>query len=164
MCFQQGEFMKRLGLAVTLTLLFAPAAHAQEQYLELLRSDVRAERVAIVTEAMQLTEAEAAVFWPTYRNYEFESSQIGDRRVQLIKDYAEFYENMTDEKAKELIKRAFKIEEDRTKLKKRFFDRFERELPATTVARFFQIDNQLNLLIDLQIAAELPLFKPPGGG
>jgi len=164
MCIQQGEFMKRLGLAVTLTLLFASVAHAQEQYLELLRSDIRAERVAIVTEAMQLSEAEASVFWTTYREYEFESSQIGDRRIQLIKDYAEFYENMTDEKAKELVKRAFKIEEDRTKLKKRIFDQFEREIPATTVARFFQIDNQLNLLIDLQIAAELPLFKQPPGG
>jgi len=156
--------MKRLGLAVTLALLSAPATHAQEQYVELLRSDIRTERVAIITEAMQLSEAEASVFWTTYRNYEFEYSQIGDRRIQLIKDYAEFYENMTDEKAKELIERAFEIEEDRTKLKKKFFDQFERELPATTVARFFQIDNQLNLLIDLQIAAELPLFKQPPGG
>jgi hypothetical protein len=156
--------MKTTGIAILLAFLTASGTQAQEQYLELLRSDVRTERVAIITEAMQLSEEEAGVFWPIYRNYEFESSQLGDRRIQLIKDYAEFYENMTDDVAKDLVQRALKIEEDRTKLRKKFFDQFRRELPATIVARFFQIDNQLNLLIDLQIAAELPLVKRPAGG
>jgi hypothetical protein len=36
-------------------------------YAELLRSDVRAQKVAILTEVMGFTEQEDAAFWPIYR-------------------------------------------------------------------------------------------------
>ena len=41
-------------------VLLAPAARAQEAYVELLRSDIRAEKVALVTEAMDLSDSESA--------------------------------------------------------------------------------------------------------
>ena len=39
-------------------------------YVELLRSDVRGQKVAILTEMMDFTEQEDAKFWPIYREYE----------------------------------------------------------------------------------------------
>jgi len=66
---------------------------------------------------------------------------------------------MTDEKAKELVDRALRLEGKRTKLKKKYFKKFDKVLPSKTVAKFFQLENQINLLIDLQIASELPLIK-----
>jgi hypothetical protein len=108
---------------------------------------------------MQFTNEEANAFWPVYREYEFEFAKIGDARIALIKDYARTYETMTDEKAKELIQEALKLEGRRTKLKRKYFRKFDRVLPSKTVAKFFQLENQINLLIDLQIASELPLIK-----
>jgi hypothetical protein len=66
---------------------------------------------------------------------------------------------MTDEKAKELVQKALKLEGRRTKLKRKYFRKFDRVLSSKTVAKFFQLENQINLLIDLQIASELPLIK-----
>jgi hypothetical protein len=43
-------------------------------YVELLRSDIRGQKVAIITELMEFTEAEDAAFWPIYRDYELERS------------------------------------------------------------------------------------------
>src|SRR4051812_39028888 len=57
-------------------------------YVELLRADVRAEKVAILTEMMEFTEKEDAAFWPIYREYDVELSRINDTRVALIADYA----------------------------------------------------------------------------
>ena len=39
------------------------------------------------------------------------------------------------------------------KLKKKYFKGFDRVLPSKTVATFFQLENQIDLIIDLQIAA-----------
>ena len=39
-------------------------------YAELLRSDVRTQKVAILTEVLDLTEAEDKAFWPIYREYQ----------------------------------------------------------------------------------------------
>ncbi len=65
-------------------------------YVELLRSDIRAQKVAIITEVMQFTEAEDAKFWPVYREYETELAKINDDRIALIKQYADSYTSLTD--------------------------------------------------------------------
>jgi hypothetical protein len=150
--------MKKLLLIIVFVLV-ASTGYTQEAYIELLRSDVKTKKVAIITEVMQFTNEEAKAFWPVYREYEFELTKIGDGRLELIKDYAQNYETMTDEKAKELVDRALKLEGKRTKLKRKYFRKFDRVLSSKTAAKFFQLENQINLLIDLQIASELPLIK-----
>jgi len=150
--------MKRL-LLVIVFVLATSIGYAQEAYIELLRSDVKTKKVAIITEVMQFTSEEANAFWPVYREYVFELTKLGDARIALIKDYAQHYKSMADEKAKKLMKEVFKLEGKRTKLKKKYFKKLDRVLPSKTVAKFFQLENQILLLIDLQIASELPLIK-----
>jgi lysyl-tRNA synthetase class I len=150
--------MKKL-LFVLVFVLVNTVAYAQEAYIELLRSDVKTRKVAIITKVMQFTDEEANAFWPVHREYEFELTKLGDAKLELIKDYAQNYETMTDEKAEELIKAVFKLEGKRTKLKKKYFKKFDKVLPSKTVAKFFQLENQILLLIDLQIASQLPLIK-----
>jgi hypothetical protein len=47
----------------------------------------------------------------------------------------------------------------KNKIKEKVFQKFERALSATIAAKFIQIENQINLLYDLQIASVLPLIK-----
>ncbi|MGH7493980.1 MAG: hypothetical protein ACREOO_16505 [bacterium] len=151
----------------SLLLLFAlvtSAAHAQndvDSFIELLRSEVSTNKKAIVTAAMDFTDAQASVFWPIYRNYEFDLNKLGDARVATIKEYADNYEKMTDAKAKELAEKAFKYQEDRLKLRKKYFNELSKALSPTLAAKFAQVDNQIQLLIDMQIASELPLIEKP---
>ena len=149
----------RILLLVMAALFVAGSAHAQEQYIELLRSDLRADKVAIVTEVMQFTEEQGTVFWPLYRKYDLELSALGDKRLALIKDYAKNFDNMTDEKANKLMATAFDVQEKRTKLRKKYYKEVGKALSPIVAAKFIQLENQIGLLIDLQIAAEMPLIK-----
>ena len=150
--------MKKL-IFVALLLSFARVGYAQDEYMQLLRSDVKTQRVAIVTSVMQLSGEEADKFWAVYQDYEYEASKIGDQRVALIKDYAAAYESMSDAKAAELMGRAFAIDQERLTLEKKYYGEFEKAVGATTAAKFMQVDNQLSLLIDLQISQSLPLVE-----
>ena len=71
-------------------------------YAELLRSDVRTQKVAIITEVMGFTETEDAAFWPIYREYDAEMAKLGDERVALIAEYASNYSSLTDAIAEKL--------------------------------------------------------------
>jgi hypothetical protein len=155
--------MKKV-VVILLMLMAGTAVYAQEvdSFIELLRSDVKTEKKAIITEAMQFSDQEAAAFWPVYRNFEFELDKLGDAKLALIKAYAENYDTMTDAKAKELVDKTFKFQEQRLSVKKKYFNEFSKVLSPTTAAKFMQLDNQMQLLIDLQIATELPLAKKPG--
>ena len=138
-----------------------PAADAREinlrAYAELLRSDLRAQKVAIITEVMQFTEAEDAAFWPVYREYEAELAKINDDRMALIKDYAAGYETLTDATADGSRCARSASRPDGTRSLERYYARFKSVIPAKTAARFLQVEHQILLLLDLQIAASLPI-------
>jgi len=161
--------MKKWFSALCLLILVVPGIQAQEamqevdveSYIELLRSDLRATKTKIITAAMEFTQQEAEAFWPVYRQYEAELTKIGDARLANIKDYAKHYETMTDDKAKELVEKWFQIQQNRLDLRKKYFQEFSKVLPVTKAAKFMQIEHQIGLLVDLQIASELPLVKAP---
>ena len=146
----------------------APSGQASEKetvtlnltaYAELLRSDVRAQKVAIITEVMHFTEAEDAAFWPIYREYDVEMAKLGDERVALIAEYASSYSTLTDAIAEKLASKALDLEARRQALKSKYFDRLKTALSPRTALRFLQVEHQLLLLIDLQISAALPIVK-----
>lgn len=158
-----GAAARTLAAMIAVVTLTAQA-YSQEAYMELLRSDLRTQKTAILTQAMELSNDEASKFWPIYREYELELSKLGDRRIAFIKDYAANYQMMTDEKSRELAEGSFKLEEQETKLKRKYFKQVEKALNSTTAARFIQVENVINRLVLLQVGAELPLIRAPEGG
>ncbi len=128
-------------------------------YTELLRADVKAKRVAIITEIMQFSDADAAIFWPLFRDYDYELSKLGDAKLQLITEYIKNYDDITNERADALASGAFALEGQRAQLKQKYFDIMKKALSARTAARFFQIENQIQQIVDLQISSNLPALQ-----
>lgn len=156
-------FVAVMAMVFTVPAMAQEAADNSEQMIELVRTDIQKQRVAIIGEAMQFTADEAAAFWPIYEQYEAERSEIGEQRVALIMDYAEHFQMMTDEKAAELGARALELEEARTALKKKYFEKLKSEMSPVTAARFLQVENQLTMVLDLQVASQVPLISKPEG-
>jgi len=128
-------------------------------YVELLRSDVRSQKIAILTQLMELTEAEDKAFWPIYREYDRELTTLSDERVANIQEYAKYYPNVSDDIADKLVLKAFDIQTRRSALLAKYYGSMKTALSAKTAAKFIQIEHQLLTLIDLQIAAALPVVE-----
>jgi hypothetical protein len=155
--------------AAVMALAAAIPAHAQQdaaaarakndELVDLLRTDVRAQKADILGKTMNLDAAQAAAFWPVYKQYEAERQAIGNERVAVIQDLAEHFETLNDAKAKGLLDRSFAIEDKRLALEKKYKDEMLKVLPAKTVARFFQVETRLNKLIDLTMSSKIPLVR-----
>ena len=151
--------MKRL--LTILILLAAPAvarAENTDKYIELLRSDVRTAKTQIQTEALALSEADGAKFWPIQREYETELAKLGDQRLALIKEYAANYAALTPDMAKSLTDRAFKLESSRLSLLKKYTGKVSKAVSPAVGARFAQVESVVNAIIDLQIRNNIPLM------
>ncbi len=139
----------------------SPEADAQKKnmqtYVDLLRKDVRQQKAEIMGAVMVLSADDATKFWPIYSEYEVELTRLNDQRVANIKEYARTYNQMTDEKADELIQKSLAYQKQRAELLAKTYDRVKQALGAVTAARFAQVEHQLLLIIDLQIAASLPV-------
>ena len=127
------------------------------EYIQLMRSDVRQQKAEIMGSMMQLSAADAAKFWPIYNDYDAELNKVNDLRVANIKEYARTYNDMTDAKADQLIEAAMAYQKQRSELLSKYYERLKQAVGATTAARFVQVEHQLLLIIDLQIASELPV-------
>jgi hypothetical protein len=128
-------------------------------YVELVRADVRAEKTAIMGQMMDLDDQQGGKFWPIYRDYDVELQTMNDKKLAGIQFYAKNYETMTDEKADELARLALELENQRNDLKKAYFEKVREQLGGILAARFLQIENQLLMVIDLQIASSLPIVN-----
>jgi len=131
--------------------------------IELLRSDVRLRKKEIVAQAMQLTEPEAAAFWPIYNDYQSARAKIFDRRLEIVKTYAASYDDMTVAGATKITNLNFALDDAIRQLQETTFKRLSKATSAQTAARWVQIDRQLEALLTLQISQNLPLMPKPVG-
>jgi len=127
--------------------------------VELLRSDVRTKKTAILTQIMQLDDDQATKFWPIYRESDFELQKLNDQKLAGIRDYAKNHDSMTDQKADQLAQLALDLESKRNDLKKAYYEKVRDQLGGVLAARFLQVENQMLMVIDLQIASQLPVVQ-----
>jgi hypothetical protein len=128
-------------------------------YIQLLRADLNASKRTLIKESMQLDKNQAAAFWPLYNQYDVEQTKLGDQKLVLIQDYAHDFLTMTDAKADQLAHRAMEIDDQRLALRRKYYDLLKKALPTVLVVRFFQLENQVQSIVDLQIAANLPIIE-----
>lgn len=154
--------------ALSLTFVVGVSlAHAQtsakpqsvDAAIEQLRKDTRAEKADIISGSMGFTATQAAAFWPLYKKYEEAQKAVGDEKVALIKDYAANSGSITEAKATEMVGRLQAIEDKGLAAKHQFVKSLQGVLPAKQVARYYQVENRIQMLADLAIASEIPLVE-----
>lgn len=128
-----------------------------QEYINLLRIDVRQQKAEIMGSVMALNAQDAAKFWPIYSDYDTQLTKLNDQRIQTIKEYAQSYNDMTDQKADELVQRSEAYQKQRSELLASTYNKVKDALGGITAARFAMVEHQLLLIIDLQIASSLPV-------
>ena len=159
-----------IGLAVAVVLAGVPqhkgfaqaaaspsATTTPEQDMELLRKDIRSEKKQIIAANLTLTDAEAQKFWPVYDQYTAELVKINDAKYGAIKEYATNYDTLTDDKAVALSKQIMGVDKSVAELRAKYVPIVNKVLSGKKTALFFQLDRRLVMLIDLQIAAAIPV-------
>jgi hypothetical protein len=161
--------MKTAIVICAMCLLFVPSALAQtvevtakplsDSDIQLLRSNVQAEKNDIITHTMLFNDQESAAFWPIYRDYVRDQQVIGDARWKLIKDYADHYDTLDNAKADDLAKQMFSIDSKTITLREEYWPKFAKALGGKRAAKFYQVDNRLSLMINLGLTSEIPLIR-----
>lgn len=117
------------------------------------------EKRAIVESAMDnLTPDEETAFWAGYEAYEEARKELGQERVEILKDYADNYGSFSEDKATELINRAYANNIAIQKLLKSTFKKMSKSVDAVKVAKFIQLENYFTLMIQMNIQESIPFI------
>jgi len=84
-------------------------------------------------------------------------TQVFGSRWALIKDYATNYNTMTDAQAQDYIKRSTAVEQQLIALRMKYVPAFEKVISPKKTALWYQIDRRIDLLINLQLSAQIPM-------
>jgi hypothetical protein len=145
-------------------VLASPAVIAQDKpadNMAIVMEKVRADKKLLVAANMNLTEQEAAGFWPVYESYQKDLGALNDRTRKAITSYADAYNQGTvpDETAKKLLNEVLAIDGAEVDMRKSYVPKFEKVLPAAKVARYYQVENKIRAAIKYELAEGIPLVQ-----
>ena len=134
--------------------------NSANQDIELLRKDIRSQKKQIIAANMPLSDTEAQKFWPVYDQYTGELVKINNDKYALIQEYAQNYGSMTDAQAENWASRLLTVDSDVSALRQKYWPNFRKALPAKKAALYEQIERRAQMLIDIQLASQIPLIQP----
>ena len=133
------------------------------QELQLLRHDLRKQKQKLIAENLPLTESEAVKFWHVYQQYSDELKAINDEKFAMIHAYAQNWPSMSNDDALIFIRRWLEVDEKVIQLRSKYVPLIKDTLPGKKAATFFQLDERISMMINLEFASQMPLLHAPAG-
>jgi hypothetical protein len=157
-------------VTLSLALFVGDAAMAQasepvsqsSNEMQQARALLNAGREDIVREEIRFSDEESAAFWPLYERYQADLQIVRDRYAELLGSYLDAYRagNVSEEMANQIIDDYLQIQVDRLNIKKEYLSDFRKVLPARKAARFYQLENKIQLGLESQLSTIVPLIDP----
>lgn len=154
--------MKKLFTLIAFVMIasvgFAQDANDVQAEFKALQDAFGKDKAELVKQYMAIPAEKDAAFWSLYDQYETARKALGKSKAQLIADYANSYADLDDKKATDLMKRKADIQDEYTKMTRKFFPQFSKVLGGTQAAKFFQLEDYLNNIINLGIQNNIPFI------
>jgi hypothetical protein len=133
------------------------------QELQLMRQDLRKQKQKLIAQNLPMTEPEAVKFWAVYQKYAKELQESNDEKFEMIHSYAQNWRSMSNEDALIFMRRWLEIDEKVTQLRSKYLLLLRDALPGKKAATFFQLDERIGMMTNLEIASQLPLLHGTAG-
>jgi hypothetical protein len=149
-------------LAVLLAMfLLSGFALARDEFnpegtIEVLRGDMRANKGAIVAEAMAFQASKDGKFWPGRHSHKAEAIILNNEQLKLTREYGEKYRSLNDTQANGMEERSFDWQTCRTHLQRKYFTHIAEATSDLTDAKLFHLEHRFDLGMDLVVASEMP--------
>lgn len=164
-------FIKNIQPAIAVFgLLISGLAGAQESTtnstgaaeMQSARAMLSVAREDIIKEEMRFSEEEAAAFWPVYDRYQAELQVVRDRFAEALATYSDAYRagTVSEDHANRIVENFLEFQSNVLRIKKDYLDEFRSVLPARKAARFYQLENKMEIELEYQLSLIVPLVDP----
>jgi hypothetical protein len=137
---------------------YPDARAVSDKDIQLLREDIRSQRKQLIAANMKLTDTEAEKFWPIYDQYISELVANNGKKYALIKHFVQTGGLLTDAEAENSVQEWVNIDESVAALRQKYIPIFRKVLSPKNEALFYQLDRRVQLMIDLQLMALIPMI------
>jgi hypothetical protein len=141
----------------------APQGNGQHvlssQELDMLRKDIRSQKKQLMAQNLKLTDEQATKFWPVYDQYTAELVKINNKKYATIQQFADRFGTLTDDQAMSLIQQWLSVDAQVAQLRSKYLPIMAQAIGGKLAATWAQLDRRLQMMIDLQLGARVPLVQ-----
>lgn len=123
-----------------------------------MRHDLTKQKQKLIAENLPMTESEAVKFWAVYQKYSDELNEVNNEKFAMLHSYAQNWRSMSNDDAMIFMRRWLELDEKAVQLRSKYLPLVRDALPGKKAATFFQLDERISMMINLEFASQLPLL------
>ena len=153
--------MKKVSLILVTMFLFAGLIKAQtnKEEVDIMQAAFGMEKKAMVAEFVRVDAAQKDAFWKLYDEYETQRKAYGKERIDLLEQYNNNYESMSDETADAWMKRVLDLGKKTDALLLSYYKKVKKATNPINALQFYQVEMFILSGIRNQIMGELPFVE-----
>ena len=109
-----------------------------------MRERIKAEKIAFISNQLDLSEKEAQGFWPIYNAYEKTVENIKSKEIRPVKMQMRQNPDMTEDEANQLISKLIKAEEHMLEAKIKLVTDLKKVIPSVKILKLRAVEEQFN--------------------
>ena len=137
--------MKNKKTLLLIVFFFTFILNAQHRFKE-KREQIKALKVAFITNELSLSPDEAALFWPLYNTYDDKQNDIRRKKIKSFIDKMDedSFENITEKEANTLLAQSEIIEDEIYQNRKKFINSLKGILPSIKIIKYKKSEDNFN--------------------
>lgn len=139
---------------VALTFVFSVNAQSNKEETEFMQSIFGMEKKAIVAEFLKIESTNP--FWVLYDEYETKRKELGKKRIDVLSEYVENYDKLTDAKYDEVVASMISLRKSNDNLVDTYYKKIKKASGPKIAAQFFQLENYFLSEIRSAVMQEIP--------
>ncbi len=147
--------MKKIIALLSFAFIMNGLYAQQHTEIELIRSQYKLEKKAVVSEYLKLSNEDAGKFWPIYNAYEAERTALGDRRIALITGYVNDKHVGNVKNADSMVKESSEIQRKETSLREKYYEKVKTGVNPDVAINFYQIEDAISATVKAKLWEEL---------
>lgn len=147
---------KTILFTFILAIGFQSFSQSSNTEAELIKSYFKLTKMAIIEDAMGLSEEDGNVFWPIYKQFDAEASKLNQTRIDYLMDYVDKVENITNEEVDAFLKDANTYSKKMSALKTKYYKQIKKGLSSKVAIRFVLIEEYIQTIIKYQLLESMP--------
>ena len=151
--------MKKLLIIICITSgFFTAKAKSNKEDIDIIQSEFGKNKKELVSEFMQVAAKDSVAFWKLYDEYEDKRKALGKERINILQQYADQYQTLTDDQASKLATSTFSNDLNYDKLHETYFKKFSTVSGAKNAAKLFQLETYLQTIVKLAVMNNIPFI------
>jgi len=152
--------MIKKGIILVIAIFFAIGTFAQTSTeVDLIQAAFGIEKMDIVNNFVKPTADQKDAFLKVYNEYEVKRKELGKTRIDLLNQYAEQYEKMTNEQADTWMKGVMALSIKQDKLINSYYNKVKKVTDAKVATQFYQIEAYILTTIRYSVLETIPFVK-----